>query len=105
MKAVTYPVSLAGNCRQLMLTVLKRMVAPYANARVWGELDSWCSLNTFHARRSGSSKLDTTLALRDWICVGTYTSQTTPWVGGMELVSTLGNRAAEGAGAGRAAES
>ena len=61
LKAVTYSVSLAGNCRLLMLTVLKRMAAPYANARVWGAWDRWCSWNTFHARRSGSSKRDTTL--------------------------------------------
>ena len=74
--AVTYPASLAGNCRQLMLTVLKRMVAPYANARVCGALDRWCSWNTFHAKRSGSSKRDTTLAWRAWICVGTSTSPT-----------------------------
>ena len=32
LQAVTYPVSLASNCRQ-MLTVLKRIVAPYAKAQ------------------------------------------------------------------------
>ena len=102
LKAVTFPLSLAGNCIQLMLTVLiqKRMVAPYAKA-----LDRWCSWNTFHARRSGSIKRDTTLAWRAWICVGTSTSPTPPWAGGKELVSTLGNRAPEGLGPGKAAES
>ncbi|DBA84922.1 TPA: hypothetical protein ACH3X1_005933 [Trebouxia sp. C0004] len=103
LKARTYPASLTGNCRQPMLIVLKRMVAPYASARVRGASDRWCSWNTFHAKRSGSSKRDTTLAWRAWICVGTSTSPTPPWAGSKELVSTLGNRAAEGAGAGKAA--
>ena len=42
LKAVTYPLSLAGNCIQPMLTVLKRMVAPYAKARVCGALEQAC---------------------------------------------------------------
>ena len=53
----------------------------------------------------GLQQGETTLAWRTWICVGTSTSPTPPWAGGKELVSTRGNRAVEGAGAGKAAES
>ena len=86
LKAVTYPVSLAGNCRQLMLTVLKRMVAPYANARVWGvqsgpkhicqkqqsRLSWWLSRDVVEStRRSGtrgSSRKQYPKPCTEWVC-------------------------------------